>query len=275
MSWSFGTTPARGSYTTALAHSGVQSVRLGIPSGSANVRAFSTAYQRVTIPATGNQVVLAFWARAGGGTDGADYREVLLLTADYRRLRTIEKLTAGGDDRWQRRAFDLSAYAGQTVVVYFNVYNNGSGAQQWSYLDDVSLADCPQPVAAAALSPQPGPDAVAPIAADALFASPAAILLDDGASGRTATVAVQNLNPFGDTIGWQAATDVDWLIVTEPQGRTPDEFVVAATDQTRAAGVYAASLWLTPGQPDLAPVEVRVYLFWGVSERVFLPIVQR
>ncbi|MCB0052105.1 MAG: hypothetical protein KDE24_21465, partial [Caldilinea sp.] len=69
-------------------------VRLGIPAAAANRRAYSTVYQRVTIPATTDQVLLTWWEQTGGAADGADYREVLLLNADYSRLRTVEKSTA-------------------------------------------------------------------------------------------------------------------------------------------------------------------------------------
>ena len=80
---------------------------------------------------------------------------MLLLNADYSRLRTVEKSTAAGDGQWRQRSFDLTAFAGRTVVLYFNVYNNGSGAQQWNHLDDVSLAICAQPKPPRPLPPSP------------------------------------------------------------------------------------------------------------------------
>ena len=39
-------------------------------------------------------------------------------------------------------SFDLSQWRGQTVQVYFNVYNDGLGGTAAMFLDDVSLATC-------------------------------------------------------------------------------------------------------------------------------------
>ena len=54
---------------------------------------------------------------------------------------------------WQRRldnrawtehgSFDLSAYAGQTVRLYFGVFNDGDGAATGMYVDEVTLVVCP------------------------------------------------------------------------------------------------------------------------------------
>ena len=40
------------------------------------------------------------------------------------------------------RTYDLTAYRGQTVVLYFNVYNNGTGTQLWNYVDKAELGSC-------------------------------------------------------------------------------------------------------------------------------------
>ena len=47
-------------------------------------------------------------------------------------------------DGWQQASFDLSAYRGQSVVLYFEVYNVdvSNGPQTWMFLDDVSLRTC-------------------------------------------------------------------------------------------------------------------------------------
>ena len=140
--WSFGTTPYSAGMVDAPIRGGLRAFRLGIPSGAYNRAAHSSIYQRVTIPANAAQVVLRYWERTNGGRDGYDYHDVLLLNSGYGFLRTVERSLSAGNDTWTERNFDLTAYRGQTVVVYFNVYNNGYGTQQWNYLDDVALLSC-------------------------------------------------------------------------------------------------------------------------------------
>ena len=44
---------------------------------------------------------------------------------------------------WSQVAYDLSAYRGQTIVLYFNAYNNGWGNERtWMYVDDVQVIAC-------------------------------------------------------------------------------------------------------------------------------------
>ena len=43
---------------------------------------------------------------------------------------------------WNQMSFDLSPWRGQTVQLYFNVYNDGVGGTAAMFLDDVSLTAC-------------------------------------------------------------------------------------------------------------------------------------
>ncbi len=95
------------------------------------------------------------------------------------------------------------------MVLYFNVYNNGSGAQQWNYLDDISLALCTQAEAATVVAADPDP--AGPVAADALVVAPPAVYLDDQVGGNSVTLQVSNRNAEGATLTWQAETDASWL----------------------------------------------------------------
>ncbi|MBK8051304.1 MAG: hypothetical protein IPK16_31920 [Anaerolineales bacterium] len=128
-------------------YNGVRSVRLGIPNGVTNRLAYSTVFQKVTIPANApTPVRLRYAFLSNGPADGYDYRETLLLNSSYKYLATLERRYVVGDGKWVLRTFDLSAYRGQTVVIYFNVYNNGSGTQKWGYVDRVFLGGCSQTV---------------------------------------------------------------------------------------------------------------------------------
>lgn len=159
--WSFGSTPYPAGYVTSPVYSGVRALRLGISAGATNRLAHSSAYQRIVIPATATAPVLVRYVeRSGGAGDGVDYRETLLLRSDYSYLAKLARSYAAGDDRWTIRTYDLSAYRGQTVVLYFNVYNNGTGTQMWNYVDKAELGSCSGALTAQATSvelPDPSP----------------------------------------------------------------------------------------------------------------------
>jgi hypothetical protein len=141
--WQFGSTPYTAGYDATVRYSGGRALRLGIPAPVTNRMAHSSAFQKVVIPADATEVTLRYWQRPGGGSDGVDYRETLLLNANYGFLATLERsFAAAGADQWSQKSFNLLAQRGKTVVVYFNVYNNGRGAQQWNYVDQAALVFC-------------------------------------------------------------------------------------------------------------------------------------
>jgi hypothetical protein len=141
--WQFGSTPFTARIVSSAAHSGAYSVRLGIPPGDASRLAHSSAFQRVTLPTNAQQILLHFWQRPGGGSDGVDYRESLLLNSGFGFLAKLERsLGSAPTEQWNERLYDLTTYRGRTVVVYFNVYNNGRNNQMWNYVDDVALLVC-------------------------------------------------------------------------------------------------------------------------------------
>lgn len=165
--WQFGPTPAPGVVVTAPVHSGSFAIRLGI-AGGANVAAYSTAYQSITLPAAAEQIVLTFWERPGATGDSADYREVLLLRPNLTVLRRLARQNGPGNDEWTQRTFDLTDLRGQQVVLYFNVYNNGSGATLVNYLDDISIQSCDgaatsTPTATPIETPTPGDTPTLPL----------------------------------------------------------------------------------------------------------------
>lgn len=138
--WSFGFTARPAGYVPTPVHAGARALRLGILPGTANATSYSSARQVVVVPFNAATVTLRYWERAGGG-DASDYREVLILNAAG-RVNMLARSFGSGNDEWQLRTFDVSAYRGQTVTVYFNTYNAGTGSTAWDYLDDVSLLAC-------------------------------------------------------------------------------------------------------------------------------------
>jgi len=139
--WVLGPNPVTPQYVTFTKHSGNQSLMLGITSG-ANVQSFSSARQTVTIPATASQATLTFWFYAMASSPATtDYMEVALLDASGAIL--TKPWYSHNDSRlWNQMGFDLTPWRGQTVQLYFNVYNDGAGGTAAMFLDDVSLTAC-------------------------------------------------------------------------------------------------------------------------------------
>jgi len=169
--WTFALTGNSGSYTTAQAHTGARSARLGVaPSayaaGEIGIEAppelhresdrnllgelaplgasYSTVYQTLSVPTGVASATLTYWYQPGTQATGGDFQRVMLLKpGSYAVLKTLMKTlsNAGG---WQQSRFDLSGYRGQSVVVYFEVYNDevSSGPRTWMFVDDVSIQAC-------------------------------------------------------------------------------------------------------------------------------------
>ena len=139
--WQFGPTPAQAAVVPAPVYGGVHALRLGIAAGN-NTLAHSSAYQTATLPAGAEQILLAYWERPGPTGDSGDYRELLVLRPNLTVLRRLERENGPGDDQWTQHAFDLTDLRGQSIVLYFNVYNNGAGEPLVNYLDDITLQSC-------------------------------------------------------------------------------------------------------------------------------------
>lgn len=190
--WRFGATPASGTVVDAPVHAGAFAIRLGISTG-ANTLAYSTAYQMVTLPATAEQILLTYWERPGVTGDSGDYREVIALRTDFTVLRSLSRQTGAGNDQWAQRTFDLTDLAGQSIVLYFNVYNNGSGATLVNYLDDLALQSCDDttlatPTATPLATSTPTPTTVA--TPPTPTPTPTATRLSSGVIVRAGSVAV-------------------------------------------------------------------------------------
>ena len=63
VAWEFGDTPVPSGYVTNVAHTGLRSVRVGIKPPITDQYAYSSVYQRITLPVTASQMALSFWYR--------------------------------------------------------------------------------------------------------------------------------------------------------------------------------------------------------------------
>ncbi len=168
--WAFPVTESQAGYTTAEHHTGVRAARLGLlptmqtgvlretrfapeinllgevaPSGAT----FSSGYQTITIPWAAAAATLNFWYKPGTVATGNDYQRVLLLEpGSYAPIATLLRVLEN-DGVWKWASFDLSAYRGRGLVLYFEVYNDSTAAagRTWMFVDDISVRTCSEPQA--------------------------------------------------------------------------------------------------------------------------------
>lgn len=166
-------------YSTAEALEGVQSMRCGIVPPTEDCTTESSVYQTLVIPADAESVVLHFWYKpftedtewtSADGVDWEGYdpaqsilgskdqrkpsvsednlwssydsQQCLILNSWYNLLGTVVRLNSNSQT-WTEVTHDLTAYRGRTIVLYFNVYNNGwENKRTWMYVDDVEVNAC-------------------------------------------------------------------------------------------------------------------------------------
>jgi hypothetical protein len=122
--------------STVKAHTGTSSALIGTTT-TPEVNGTKGICQTVTVPAA---ATLTFWVYEGT-TDTITYvdqeADVLSTTGTKIAQLYAEAKSTGG---WVQKSFSMSAYAGQTVQLYFGVKGNGYAKDYvYMYLDDVSL----------------------------------------------------------------------------------------------------------------------------------------
>jgi hypothetical protein len=138
--WTFGDTPVRGGYDTSIARSGNRSARLGVV-GPPDRYSFTSAWQKAVIPSDAKQVTLTTHIfPVSQDQPGRDAQNVLILNSGFRIIR---RLASGisNSQTWEVRSYDLTDLRGQTIYIYFGVFNNGAGNKPTAmFVDDVSLS---------------------------------------------------------------------------------------------------------------------------------------
>ncbi len=167
-------------YVTSEVHNGSQSVRLGIQPPVTDSYLYSSAWQQVTIPADAATATLTFWYKpytesyiwldrpaltpeealrvVGSEMPAPDmppgfdslaylYDTQMMLVRDASNTTTLATVLYQNQNTqtWTSKSYDMSAYKGQTVTLYFDVLNNGPGygdGRSWMFVDDVSLESC-------------------------------------------------------------------------------------------------------------------------------------
>jgi len=117
-------------------------MRLGITYMS-DIESYSSVRQVVTIPGNAASATLSLWYYPSSqDAIQHDWQEARILDTNLDSLAQVMKVNSNSQI-WTRQTFDLTPYKGQTIVLYFNVYNDGLGNRKTAmYLDDVSVQAC-------------------------------------------------------------------------------------------------------------------------------------
>jgi len=151
--WLIPDTAYTAGYTTAQAHSGQRSMRVGIEAGD-NIYSYSTVRQTVHVPTNAQEPILRFWYYPVSGDTEHDLQYVLIENEN-------------GDSEWVLRVrsdaqswtltehYLSTGFKGKDVTIYFGVLNDGGGGITAMYVDDVSLPIC-------GIQPTPSPTSSVP-----------------------------------------------------------------------------------------------------------------
>lgn len=161
LSWYIPATAFSAGYSTALAHTGLRSMRTGIINYYHNRYSYSDFGQVVSIPAGSTSATLGMWlyTRSTEATSlllpdqpaAAEFGEVAmagdvqyLLILDYwgNWIDTLIWQRAN-EGYWKYVSFSLKKYAGSTIKLQWGTYNDGWGGVTSMFVDDVSLIACP------------------------------------------------------------------------------------------------------------------------------------
>jgi hypothetical protein len=159
--WERPVTAYRAQYSTAEAHTGSRSMRVGIVDAGENKYSYSSARQWVTIPAGAASVTLGFWLYPVSGDPAALARPAQPMAASPEEAPLKEEAQYAlildenedwidtllwqrrDDGKWIYHEADLTDYVGQMIGLHFGVFNDGQSGVTGMYVDDVSLTACP------------------------------------------------------------------------------------------------------------------------------------
>lgn len=136
-------------------------MRIGIVNLWDNRLSYSSVQQSVTIPATAANATLGYWlyptttgTRAGKLTPPpyvpTSEQDKVQLSNDVQMMLVFDQQGKQHTLMFQREAFgrwayyemNLNAFIGQTITLYWGVFNNGTGGITGMYLDDAQLTYC-------------------------------------------------------------------------------------------------------------------------------------
>jgi hypothetical protein len=238
--------------STTQFHSGTGSARLGTPlNAGVEPNGNSTLTQTVAVPSSG-KTTLSFWYWPGtkddicsGSSCTYDWEEAQVQSTAGATLASIFKSNSNSQT-WTQVNFDMTPYAGQNVVLYFNVHDDGSVPPDPSlmYLDDVSLTQPSVPGAPTGVTATAGNGS-----AQVSWTAPSS----NGGSAITS----YTVTPFiGSTAQTPVTVSGTSTTVTGLTNGTSYTFTVAANNANGAGPASSPSNAVTPNTLPGAPTGV-------------------
>jgi hypothetical protein len=122
-------------------HSGSFAAQLGSSTGAVSGNGNSTLTQTITVPSGSS--TLSFWYNPHtADTITFDQQQMQIRSTAGATLATVLNVCSNAGT-WTHVTFDMTPYAGQTVVLWFNAHDDGYTAPPdptYFYLDDVSVS---------------------------------------------------------------------------------------------------------------------------------------
>ncbi len=146
---------------TAIVHSGTYAMQAGSATSEPNGNA--ALCQTVTVPGGSPKLTMWTYEQTNETSTTYAYQEISLRSPS--NTATVLKSLYKGDSTsgWTQRSYDVSAYAGQSVVIYLGVHGNGaSGYDIGLWVDDLAWSGgtaTPTPVPTATPTVTPAPTA--------------------------------------------------------------------------------------------------------------------
>ena len=230
------------------AHSGSNSALLGTIQPAPAPSGDSSLSQTVAIPPTGT-TTLTFWYRPSTADDACsgascafDWQEAQVRSTSGQTLASVFKSNSNSQT-WTKVTFDMSQFAGQNVVLWFNVHQDGSADPDDTsmYLDDVTLTQPTVPGAPTGVTATAGNGS-----AQVNWTAPS----DNGGSGLTKYTVTPYIGSNAQTpitvTGNPPATSTT---VTGLTNGTTYTFKVSATNATQTGSDSSPSNAVTPSVP--------------------------
>jgi hypothetical protein len=157
--WELPSTAYPADYTTAEAHGGDRSMRVGIVESGNDEHSYSSVRQLVDLPQGASSATLSYWLYTVSDEPSgsaipyqplvspeqaplaSDIQYVLVLDENNNQLGRL-LWERRSDQTWIHHEADLLDYADEPFKVHFGVYNDGVDGATGMYVDDVSLTVC-------------------------------------------------------------------------------------------------------------------------------------